>query len=537
MDEEPTPWAADSIKYEIHQYFSAFVSECNHELSQKGQDACVRNPDLSPGLDCCAICAVTSKKLSTKQSQVIMKRLVSCTKCKKVQYCCEDHIRLDLSIHSKICHTLKLIQEADSIEISPERESLLIDMLMSKIRGLNQDPKDWGPAVSKYFSSVWRSKQPSKMVNAAEQRGASGVVERDQRPAKDTKTKSTNPDTSSASTSSTVPLQAVELAVATSLLSYPMTLLYCLGGVNVRLPGLESARAPKETIRGESSLPSASSSAAPSTSNPSTQKGLTPTLCQLINRFACTAAHPSSHPLVVCVLGASHSAELSHLHMWKILEGCCMGANLCLQFVGPEVLAELHGTEKKLSEKLVATFWKGEYGELVNILLGLNRHGRTKEGTRKDERCGEQVTGLPTCLRLWPDVYVGYNMGLTCQDYSWNSTLKALCSVWKEKMTSSQGIAPFKLPLIVTANTYMEAIMEQEVLCASKGTWRLAAPVMANPFLSLELMQSGTLGNDLYRKNAWLACYEHTMQAAEVKEKKHANKLTSIRNNSKRTKL
>lgn len=39
--------------------------------------------------------------------------------------------------------------------------------------------------------------------------------------------------------------------------------------------------------------------------------------------------------------------------------------------------------------------------------------------------------------------------------------------------------------------------------------WRMAGSIDQNPYTSLKLIQSGTLANDLYRKNAWLVVYEH----------------------------
>ena len=57
------------------------------------------------------------------------------------------------------------------------------------------------------------------------------------------------------------------------------------------------------------------------------------------------------------------------------------------------------------------------------------------------------------------------------------------------------------LPLITTTNTFMEAAMEDELLTeiqSSSGEkqykWTAEVPVRANPFVSLEMMQSGTLG-------------------------------------------
>ncbi len=39
--------------------------------------------------------------------------------------------------------------------------------------------------------------------------------------------------------------------------------------------------------------------------------------------------------------------------------------------------------------------------------------------------------------------------------------------------------------------------------------WRAGASTASNPYTSLKLAQSGTLANDLYRKNAWLVVYQH----------------------------
>ena len=57
------------------------------------------------------------------------------------------------------------------------------------------------------------------------------------------------------------------------------------------------------------------------------------------------------------------------------------------------------------------------------------------------------------------------------------------------------------LPLIVTANTYIEAAMEDELLTEPQDSaatkWTAMAPIQANPFVSLEIMQSGTLGKEI----------------------------------------
>ena len=94
--------------------------------------------------------------------------------------------------------------------------------------------------------------------------------------------------------------------------------------------------------------------------------------------------------------------------------------------------------------------------------------------------------------------------------------------VWREKQAreAASPQPPRALPLIVTTNTLMEAAMEDEMLTEEScggagggaasssggegggggagggggGGWTVGAAVAANPFVSLEMLQSGTLG-------------------------------------------
>ena len=188
----------------------------------------------------------------------------------------------------------------------------------------------------------------------------------------------------------------------------------------------------------------------------------------------------------------------------QVLEGCCPGG-VCLQFVGPEVPSELHGTTARAGEGpgggglratgaeaggVEMTYWKagalsssrtssfspmplprpcrslphslsdeqqrnntlsvrvpssptqGEYGRLVNLVLKGGAAagpssaaeqapgGRNKAGKAAAAK-GPSPSNLPppppaALLRL-PDVFVGFNMGLTCPEYSgWGHTLRAI---------------------------------------------------------------------------------------------------------------
>jgi hypothetical protein len=69
---------------------------------------------------------------------------------------------------------------------------------------------------------------------------------------------------------------------------------------------------------------------------------------------------------------------------------------------------------------------------MVNLLLGLKKLSDKKGSTAESYSCSEQERCLTPSLRLWPDLYVGFNMGLTCPDYSWDITLKAMGRCYAE---------------------------------------------------------------------------------------------------------
>jgi len=53
----------------------------------------------------------------------------------------------------------------------------------------------------------------------------------------------------------------------------------------------------------------------------------------------------------------------------------------------------------------------------------------------------------------------------------------------------------------------MESLLDSEWL-GERG-WIAAGAAHANPMAPLRLLQSGTLANDIYRKNAYVSCYVH----------------------------
>lgn len=95
--------------------------------------------------------------------------------------------------------------------------------------------------------------------------------------------------------------------------------------------------------------------------------------------------------------------------------------------------------------------------------------------------------------------------GLSCPDYDWIPTLEAIRTVAARK--SAAGKVPVEIPLVTTSNTMLEATIEQSILAdAIDGCTMCESGLSMNPFVSLEALQSGTLANDIYRKNTTLTC-------------------------------
>ena len=94
-----------------------------------------------------------------------------------------------------------------------------------------------------------------------------------------------------------------------------------------------------------------------------------------------------------------------------------------------------------------------------------------------------------------PDIIVGFNMGLTVSEYDWASSIEAAV------LLAASHDAPF----LATTSTLQEAAFEQEALEFYGLTCKGLA---TNPFLSLETVQSGTLANDIDRRNTMLLLCE-----------------------------
>lgn len=73
------------------------VQETLHTLNTKAGKRVHKDPDLSPGVNCCAVCAGQANSNAVT---------VLCPKCRRVCYCCVQHMDQDKSTHEKCCDAL-----------------------------------------------------------------------------------------------------------------------------------------------------------------------------------------------------------------------------------------------------------------------------------------------------------------------------------------------------------------------------------------------------------------------------------------------
>jgi hypothetical protein len=206
----------------------------------------------------------------------------------------------------------------------------------------------------------------------------------------------------------------------------------------------------------------------------------------------------SGHFTILC-LGASEEAELHFPDVWSQAFASKIRGEVTIQFVGPDVPVKMHKKARK-EGSVTLVGWRG-----------------TIEGLMKEK----DTASLPQSLLSIPDFCLGFNMGLTCPDYDWVRSLKSLKRRFKD---SSAGDKEKALVIISTSNTYVEGCMEGEVWEELGYMDMKMDNVESNPFTSLEVLQSGTLGNDVYRKNAWVSCYGLVKKAAKSSDEKGTKK-------------
>jgi hypothetical protein len=236
----------------------------------------------------------------------------------------------------------------------------------------------------------------------------------------------------------------------------------------------------------------------------------------------------------ILVIGAG-PAETLLPEMWELLsstlkpvlkpvveemegeEGLAMGAaeglDLELVFVGPGVPVDLHATTTTAASaaaaasgggashgegrvggggeggdegvcSLTLTYWRGSYESYVARGGGEGGGKGEGKGDGDGKAAGPQNTGGGdnggVCL------VVMYNPGVSCQDYDWSEALMA--------------VGATQAPLLVTCSTQEELLAEVEIFEQAGFTLREFERVSLG---SLVWLQSGSIANNLYRRNTY----------------------------------
>ncbi|PNH05804.1 hypothetical protein TSOC_007915 [Tetrabaena socialis] len=434
-------------------------AEACHQLSEEGQSRVDADPELAPGHDCCAVCAGSRELL--------------CSGCHSVWYCSAQHLTDDAPLHALVCPTLRCIHvaaaaaddEAQQQQVAGEAaapstrldstEASNAHVHRSGAEEAFQTPRGgqhgWSYVAPESFRSALYPVQP---VQQAQQEGE-GHEKEDELARK--RARAAEPASGCEPAADSAAEEEAEAGPSAAV------------GVNALL-GIAVQLAERTAVLTYAFTAAFALNASEAAS------------------AAVAAAAAAGRPLNLAVLGAAGDAELADPASWQVVADAA-GNDVRILFVGPEVPDDLQGTEAQHG-RVATRFVQSTYDEL---LAG----------------CSGGGAELVPAAAPGPDVYLAFNPGLTCPDYDWNRTVGALTRAASAAHDdTSEGQQRRAQPcLVVATNTRMEALMESEVLL--ELGWRPEAPPECNPYTSLKPLQSGTLANDLYRKNAVWGCYTY----------------------------
>jgi hypothetical protein len=114
-----------------------------------------------------------------------------------------------------------------------------------------------------------------------------------------------------------------------------------------------------------------------------------------------------------------------------------------------------------------------------------------------------------------PDVIVGLNMGLSCLDYDWSASLRAMVS----GLNAGQ-----RLPFAFATASY-EELLEEVLLLQQNCGFKLVESI-ENVWAWPLLLQSGTTGCDCYRKSSWLCI--GSIQGEDTRKKMRTESSISV---------
>jgi len=221
------------------------------------------------------------------------------------------------------------------------------------------------------------------------------------------------------------------------------------------------------------------------------------------------ASAATSEWVNVLILGASAAeccvepAELWALAAPQRAPGAPEGAGLRLTFVGPEVPENLSGKEVAPTSKssmadsrappLSLRYFRGSFDAFCaagSATCVNSKRAKSPEGCSiKGEMDTKKAAWLAFDAQvLQVDAIVCFNPGFTCLDYNWS--------------VGELGHSCEDTPFVVVTNTVTESLLDRECLGTDHGIGLAKVTQTRNPFAWLAWRQSGTLANDVYRKNS-----------------------------------
>ncbi|GLC44370.1 hypothetical protein PLESTB_000476700 [Pleodorina starrii] len=449
--------AAGSVPhYRVHPLLRA-PAEAVHQLSDIGEARVEDDPELAPGHDACAVCAGP-----------LDDNPAACPLCESVRYCSKTTAckTQDAPSHAAVCSALRCMRQADrlteleqkesaepSADAAPSGEGAVSSRAQTQAVSAPSELEQFRPPVRS--QDGWQYVAPDKFLCVYPRPEAQGEDDGEGQPARK---RARKPDSSGApSTSQGATAGRGARAAGTAALGSAALLPDQADADNDAQLQLASELAERTAV-----LSYAYTAAYALQSLPAA-------------RGAARRAESGNRPLELVVLGAAADAELGDLDSWQVV-AAALNRDVRIKFVGPEVPEDLADTEE-------------QRGRVSMRFLQRTYEARSPQSGAT------------------PDIYFAFNPGFTCPDYEWSDTVKGLARAARSPSGGGTSGSSARPCLVVATNTSMEAQMEAEWL--EEYGWRADAPSATNPYTSLKLIQSGTLANDLYRKNAWLVAYEH----------------------------
>jgi hypothetical protein len=192
-----------------------------------------------------------------------------------------------------------------------------------------------------------------------------------------------------------------------------------------------------------------------------------------------------------------------------------------------------------VSSNLSISFFRGEYEAFIHYADGLNPHC-LPPAKASSAPVPPSYTGFSHHDAL-PHLIVGFQMGLTVTDYNWGGSLACVRSILSMQRRRALLVAhdceeaaatasssseleaslveikarsylkdpryeAFRVYMMTTSSSQEESQRDARILSSHYGCSDVFK-ALKNPLVSLQTLQSGTLGNDIWYKNRFVSLF------------------------------